>query len=534
MEQLLLFCCRACLKGEGDNREYYDLLGIDNPSGANTESIKRAYKIRSLQMHPDKLAQKGVEITSDHSLQFQKMKEAYDVLSDPRKRRLYDELGASGLKLIESPSEVNPAELIRNFQKNRADRAKIAVVIALVFCIILLEPVLFCLKCDGTINSPWLAIWAPIWGLDFIFLSSAVLFLLDRQQHPSEEGEEPKEQVPLHTKLLFGLQTLFFVLAQIFILMRLDAEIRWNMFAVFAPWFAWEFVSNVEGLPSAFATINKPDADSLRPGSNGVDEEETMHVAMLEAEYFEKVLVQVMRRKQMIVSCIRCWQAVFLALKTGGSVDWNWGLTFLPVWSYLLFQVYSSILMHRWGSRIMEGIDVAAVSQAATTGEADPMDMMKLQHGGELKAGAVAGVILQLPVTFMAILLVVRLEQAAIFSTFIIILPVFIAIGCCICGVGCGLCCLSNMSTEEAQDVEQKQGSEASRRAASSNGLDGGSAVYGTFTAPPAADEARPVVVVPVPPPHATVLPPVVSDATPPPPPPPRLLEQTSIDIDID
>lgn len=54
------------------------------------------------------------------------LKEAYDVLSDPKRRRLYDDLGASGLKLVETPSQVNPAELIKNFQviniQNQVDR----------------------------------------------------------------------------------------------------------------------------------------------------------------------------------------------------------------------------------------------------------------------------------------------------------------------------------------------------------------------------------------------------------------------------
>lgn len=49
------------------------------------------------------------------------LKEAYDVLSDPKRRRLYDDLGASGLKLVETPSNlVNPLELIKNFQVSRA------------------------------------------------------------------------------------------------------------------------------------------------------------------------------------------------------------------------------------------------------------------------------------------------------------------------------------------------------------------------------------------------------------------------------
>jgi hypothetical protein len=54
--------------------------------------------------------------TTGQSLIFLQTKEAYDVLSDPKRRRLYDELGASGLRLLESPQSVNPVELIKNFQ----------------------------------------------------------------------------------------------------------------------------------------------------------------------------------------------------------------------------------------------------------------------------------------------------------------------------------------------------------------------------------------------------------------------------------
>ena len=38
------------------------------------------------------------------------------MLSDSKRRRLYDDLGESGLKLVETPSQVNPVELIKNFQ----------------------------------------------------------------------------------------------------------------------------------------------------------------------------------------------------------------------------------------------------------------------------------------------------------------------------------------------------------------------------------------------------------------------------------
>ena len=44
------------------------------------------------------------------------IKEAYDILSDPKRKKLYDQVGMTGLKLVESPQDVNPTELLKNFQ----------------------------------------------------------------------------------------------------------------------------------------------------------------------------------------------------------------------------------------------------------------------------------------------------------------------------------------------------------------------------------------------------------------------------------
>jgi DnaJ-class molecular chaperone len=62
---------RSCLRGDGDNTEYYEILGIT--TSANQDAIKKAYKKTSLSLHPDKLAQRGIEVTAEHKVQFQKV-----------------------------------------------------------------------------------------------------------------------------------------------------------------------------------------------------------------------------------------------------------------------------------------------------------------------------------------------------------------------------------------------------------------------------------------------------------------------------
>lgn len=71
MNRFVQFCCRSCLRGDGDNSEYYEVLGVDKH--ADQDAIRKAYKKASLNIHPDKLAQHGIEVTNEHKLQFLKV-----------------------------------------------------------------------------------------------------------------------------------------------------------------------------------------------------------------------------------------------------------------------------------------------------------------------------------------------------------------------------------------------------------------------------------------------------------------------------
>lgn len=71
-------------------KDYYKILGVSK--GASDDELKKAYRKLALKFHPDKNQSPGAEE------KFKEIGEAYDVLSDPRKRQIYDQLGEEGLK----------------------------------------------------------------------------------------------------------------------------------------------------------------------------------------------------------------------------------------------------------------------------------------------------------------------------------------------------------------------------------------------------------------------------------------------------
>lgn len=72
-------------------RDYYEVLGI--PKGGSKEDIKRAYRKLAVKYHPDRN-----QDNPEAEEKFKEATEAYEVLSDEKKRQTYDQFGFAGLE----------------------------------------------------------------------------------------------------------------------------------------------------------------------------------------------------------------------------------------------------------------------------------------------------------------------------------------------------------------------------------------------------------------------------------------------------
>jgi len=474
------------INGSG-SQSFYALLGVDRD--ASQDEIKRAYKRQSLQMHPDKLQQRGKTLTEEDQARFAKMKEGYEVLSDPHKRETYDAIGERGMKWIEEPFSVDPQELAHNFAKSSVlDRSKIFAIFVAIAVAVLLLPILICLHVDGLFgsNASWVATMTPLWlwNVFIMFYHSRVIMMgpIPRPDHiPEEEWVDP---LPMNKRILSMCRFVLIATFEILVALKLDNVLQCRWAFIFIPLYIWEATTLYKKLPIAkmrIVTVEDLEIALGKPFSEFTQEEKELigqrYSVVPTSTSPEFEIAQKLKkhaRQDMMKSVFRIVFAVFLILQLDGLVDWSWWLVFLPFWI-----VTALICFINWQSFIdfqrqaaekdpslfglasdtdspatnYGAVGTDGLATADATADNNPSQLSE-EEREQLKAeiGAAGSKVCskccyQGFVVILVSLFVAKLQGAS-FSSFWIISPFLISAGIILCCVGLAIFGITEVPTE--------------------------------------------------------------------------------------
>lgn len=392
--RFLVCCCSAFLPERepesndtdgGDQKNYYELLGVTEK--ATNEEIRRAYKKLSLQFHPDKIAQRRGTPSEVSVQDFQKIKEAYETLMHPRKREVYDVMGPKAMPYLMNPSSIEAQTVAGNLAKaTLGDRMKVVIGFLLIWAILLIQPILICVKVDSDLEVSWVILLIPTWFLNslaFLFLIRMVIAARKHAKKEEQNAESPGDvsQAGPSTIVYFSTFSKFFciVASEILLALKFDHTLSSPYALVFIPVYIYVVIRLVEAVHTIFvenanvakmATISMVEEESGRSYTDLTSDERdavnekyiivhtppnTQEVSaefkglvnemdILQSPEFQLSQKRISESYSEVVSVV--FQAVFIGVLVPhldiDALDWNWWLVFLPVWIRFFFLCTSS------------------------------------------------------------------------------------------------------------------------------------------------------------------------------------------------
>ena len=249
----------------GLNRDFYAILGVEKSS--ELKDIQRAYKRLALKYHPDK--------TTDPEAKdkFQAVKRAYDILSDDKKKRIYDEYGEKGVSMVESMGEIAPfidPDIIHFMNW-------IFFIGSCLAALMILFPAFVSLKAENNVDWTWVNVFIPAFILDAIILLALLskpsqVDSQEREEHEmstdDQTSQKPKKDL-LISKWFSVIYFVLLIIFQVFLATKLDGMFDGSWWKVFTPLLLMEVSNFVDLLYTVSSTFKKGFVD-ISTNSDGI------------------------------------------------------------------------------------------------------------------------------------------------------------------------------------------------------------------------------------------------------------------------
>ncbi|CAI5703552.1 unnamed protein product [Peronospora effusa] len=420
---------------------YYDLMDIK--SDATPEEIKKAYRRKALQLHPDKRGN-----TPESQEEFTRMKQAYDVLSDPQKREVYDRVGEDGIKLMEDYGNMSPEQMsVLLFRSMGALGARgkcfLIFLVLLLFAFFLLIPIFWCLRADSTISWNWAVVCIPLWIVDGIYY--CCLGCVYASSNAAADQEEKTHEKPVLYKLYAFLKALLLLVLQVFLALKLNGDIRWTLIEVLIPYFIYEGLNLLEGLAGGVLGYNMLTKNSEGAGVTHTEDIKKQRIGLVVAV-----------TRKLVLNVARIAQAVLLGLKVDGNLgDASWWLVFIPVWLYVAFFVSFPVRKYfrakakankpEFSSSKEQHTHDAYTRESVTDDEA--VSKFPL-------CDALCTIVVICALMSPFFILSARLQDGS-FSSIYVLLPWLIVVGLVFCFICCAISCVGFRDPEDGGAPEQ-------------------------------------------------------------------------------
>lgn len=512
--QLTLCCLQPLLNPELDN-EYYEALGLDRTSSVHRTSgielaragtcstavVKRSYRTMSLRLHPDKRTQRGEEVSEADVILFQRVKEAYETLSDPKKRRIYDALGELGLKLHENPTSVSPEAVMQKVSKvgTRCRCLILLAIAASVSFFFVYFPILTALNVDGVLTVPWAVVMLPIWLVDAFMLLNIVAWVFERESDeaaadrsstgdfrdeeqgggaPSasenderegfvdedfEDEQQLLDEAPLWVRVSALVKLCLVIVFQSLAVAALDGGDLYPTFIIFAPLLAREIIAILELAPLAMCVkIDPPPPPSpqrsMATAENQSGESDEVEHEIRTMMYMQQVEERDNYRRMARFVALRLALEALIAIKLslpggGKSSNMSWWLVFVPVWLQAAIYCGQGLRFAYASRSIKQSISNDAPPRSSDE-EDDPdknlsdEDKAKAAAASHASASAYTSLCSCLCLAVVGILVVLRLvrQRHPYYTALVCFAPVLLVVCCCYCVTALFVCCFRSVS----------------------------------------------------------------------------------------